>query len=404
MKHLPSVLILLTIFAGSAITAAAQSVPLLFQPLSPMSATPGGHGFLLTAQGAGFAPNAVVKWNGTALTTTFVSSGELNASVPGRLIGAAGTASVTVINPGNRISNPLFFQISPPTTSVSMSRTDYAFGGDYFVRTGDFDGDGRLDLVVGGYQFGTVSIYLNKGDGTFQSPSVITGFSNVWSLAVGDVNSDGKADLAVANHDGDTVSVLLGNGDGSFQTARNFPAGRSPNWVVMGDFNRDGNLDLAVADGADSAVSILVGDGSGRFGGAVEYATAGAYSVAIGDFNRDGVIDLAVTNDGSPGTVTVLRGRGDGTFTLRTDYRTISEPLEITVADVNHDGTGDLVLTTSTSITVLMGNGEGTFQKEASYKGGQGEVAAGQTATGDRCWQYADEKRSRPCVRSPAPC
>ena len=116
----------------------------------------------------------------------------------------------------------------------------------------------------------------------------------------GDFNGDGKPDLAVANgYPSSTVSVLLGKGDGSFQAAVNYPAGYLPLSVAVGDFNGDGKQDLAVTNTGwdpytNSSVSILLGKGDGTFLPAVNYAAgAGRRSVAVGDFNGDGKLDLA---------------------------------------------------------------------------------------------------------------
>jgi len=104
----------------------------------------------------------------------------------------------------------------------------------------------------------TVSLFVGREDGTFQSLGSIVVGEAPSSVAVGDFNGDGAEDLAVANGYSDTVSVLLGNGDGSFQAARNFAAGRLPSSVAVGDFNGDGLPDLAVANLGSNNVSILI--------------------------------------------------------------------------------------------------------------------------------------------------
>jgi hypothetical protein len=77
--------------------------------LSPNSASAGGAAFTLTAFGSGFANGASVEWNGAVLSTNFVSATQLTAAVPAILIANAGTASITVVNPGGAVSNAITF-------------------------------------------------------------------------------------------------------------------------------------------------------------------------------------------------------------------------------------------------------------------------------------------------------
>jgi hypothetical protein len=281
----------------------------------------------------------------------------------------------------------------------------------------DFNGDGKLDLVVRHYWFGnSVSVLLGNGDGTFQAHvEYLTGNSHA-GLAVADLNGDGKADLAVTNYDDNSVSVLLGNGNGSFQTPVDYATGKNPSSVAVGDFNGDGKPDLEVMNGetvsvllgngdgtfqerVDSAgsgvfsgdlngdgkadlvgagydsVHVLLGNGDGTFQAQVDYATGdGPTSVAVGDFNGDGKPDLAVANGGE-GSVSVLLGNGDGTFQdPRPYFATGANPRSLGVGNFNGDGKPDLAVTNygDGSVSVLLGNGDGTFQAHVDYPTGKG--------------------------------
>jgi hypothetical protein len=411
--------------------AAANPVPFINQPLSPNAVVAGGAALKVTANGTGFVSGSLVKWNGSTRATSFVSNSQLTATVLATDIASFNTASLTVVNPapGGGTSNVVFFDTTRPTSSVSLSITSELatgsgansvatadFNGDgkldlvvansgssnnvsvllgngdgtfqpavaygagsipYSVAVGDFNGDGRLDLVVANTNSNNVSILLGNGDGTFQAAVAYGVGSDPRSVAVGDFNGDGKLDLVVANSFSSDVSVLLGNGDGTFQAPLNNATGFSPLSVAVGDFDGDGNLDLAVVNFGTQNVSIFLGDGDGTFEAAVNYGDgSNPNSVAVGDFNGDGKLDLAVTNVATgnigPGSVSVLLGNGDGTFQPAVEYADGSNPNSVAVGDFNGDGKLDLVVanTTGNNVSVLLGNGDGTFQLAVDYGAG----------------------------------
>ncbi len=265
--------------------------------------------------------------------------------------------------------------------------------------TGDFNGDGKMDVVVPNNSAGTVSVMLGNGDGTFQPPKNFAVGNGPAGVAAGDFNGDGKLDLAVANSTDGTVSILLGNGDGTFQTAVSYAAIAQASWMAVGDFNGDGKLDLAV-DGGVLTMSVLLGNGDGTFQAPMSYTTGYSYTVgtyptnytsyylgtswaAAGDFNNDGKTDLLlmatlstygchktiygeVCGGSSSNSLELLVGNGDSTFQ---NYKQCctgvgSSPA---IADLNGDGKLDVVFSSGNSISVYLGNGDGTFQAPTAY-------------------------------------
>jgi FG-GAP-like repeat len=354
--------------------ATSNAVPLIDQPLSPASARPGTHGLTLTIKGIGFISGSVVRWNGQNLATTFVSGGVLSAVVPASSLVQAGAAVVTVVNPapGGGVSNPQFFEITWPTpTEIMFEIRTNTSGTTQSLVAGDFNGDSKLDLAVA---TGTsISMLLGKGDGTFNVTSFPTTALSVGTLAVGDFNGDGKLDLAYPDPLSNLLHLLLGNGDGTFTEVSTTAVGRDPVWTAAGDFNGDGKLDLAVVNRVDGNVSILLGNGDGTFSRNPSVKVGNKpNAVTVADFNGDGKIDLAVVNSGG-NSVSILLGAGDGTFTLKSSPTTGASPYGIVASDFNGDGKIDLAVTNTCgnastcsplefgSVSVLTGAGDGTF-------------------------------------------
>jgi hypothetical protein len=357
---------------ADAVPAQTNPVPLINQPLVPDAAAPGGPGFTLTVNGTGFVSGASVNWNGSARATTFVSTAQLTATILASDIAIASTASVTVVNssPGGGTSNVEFFPITLATSSVLLSRSDYATAaGSQGVGVGDFNGDGKLDLAMTDNGANAVSILLGNGDGTFQGHvDYATGGGPGW-VVIGDFNRDGKLDLAVNSQSSNELSILLGNGDGTFQPAVNYAADILAGSLAVGDFSGDGNLDLASTSSSFNTVSILLGNGDGTFQSQVVYATgASPYGIAVGDLNGDGKLDLAIANMNS-NAVSILLGNGDGTFQPHVEYQAGSGSTWVNAADLNADGFLDLVVANwfSETVSVLLGNGDGTFQPHVDY-------------------------------------
>ncbi len=244
------------------------------------------------------------------------------------------------------------------------------------VATGDFNGDGKADLVTSNTLANTLSILLNNGDGTFQAHVDYPTGPKPETIVVADFNGDLKPDLAVANYDGASVSVLLGVGDGTLQAHADYPTGVHPVSVVVADFNGDGAADLVVGGSGESTISVLLGNDDGTFRPAVKYPVLTfAFSIAVGDFNGDNKPDLAVAvvdieKNFVVCAVSVLLGKGDGSFQAHVDSPTLCGG-GITMGDFNRDGKEDLAIANnsffSSGVGVLLGNGNGTFQPEVDF-------------------------------------
>ncbi len=279
-------------------------------------------------------------------------------------LSATKTFMLTVTTPVT--CNPLTFVPVAPVAAGT---------GPGSAAVGDFNGDGKQDLVVTNFSSNTASIILGDGAGHFgAATSFTTGAgTNPNSVAVGDFNGDGKQDLAVANFNSFNVSILLGNGAGGFSAPTSFGVGADSVFVAVGDFNGDGRQDLALSFETDY-VSVMLGDGAGNFGASTNFS-AGAggqtHAMVVGDFNGDGKQDLAVANI-NPHFVSVLLGNGAGSFGAPTTFSTGNTPVSLAVGDFNGDGKQDLAATcqASAAVQIWVGTGTGSFTLSATLATG----------------------------------
>jgi uncharacterized protein (TIGR03437 family) len=166
---------------------------------------------------------------------------------------------------------------------------------------------------------------------------------------------------------------------------------QSPAWIAVGDFNRDGNADIATVNSGTNDVIVLLGKGDGTFRTAVSYPLAitqeqYASWIQVADFNGDGIPDLLVTgvNNANAGAVSVLLGKGDGTFRILPPQVGSQNPITIpTIADFNLDGKLDLICGANGAGVVLLGNGDGTFQAPTKLSTPFGNAGAAADLNGD---------------------
>ncbi|HTS36506.1 MAG TPA: VCBS repeat-containing protein [Candidatus Solibacter sp.] len=276
-----------------------------------------------------------------------------------------------------RIFYPVFIVlfVTLPLSAQFQPRVDYAVGpSPYGAAVGDFNGDGKPDLVVANNAAhpNTLSILLGNGDGTFQPHTDIPGGGHPLQIIVADFNRDGKLDLAVANSIYNTVSVLLGNGDGTFQPLVPYATGANAQWLVAADFNGDGRLDIATAnyDSDSDSVSILLGNGDGTFQRQVSFQVGvNPFGIMAADLNHDGKMDLVVVcNNGYYG-VWILLGNGDGSFQNPAYNPSGYNPRVGLVTDLNADNNPDIAIANciSNSVSILFGDGAGNFASQIVY-------------------------------------
>ncbi len=265
----------------------------------------------------------------------------------------------------------------------SFPRTDYSVGASpRGVALGAFDtnADNSLDLAVVNQANNTVSILLNNatGDGTFGGQTTYATGNGPVAIASGTFNTinNSNLDLAVVNQTDGTVSVFLGNGDGTFtKQPTDIKVGNGPVAIVAGNFDTNSITnnfpDLAVVNQTDGTVSILLGNGDGTF---TKQSTDikvgnGPVALAVGSFDsvNNGNADLAVVNQGDD-SVSIALGNGDGTFSVETGAIPVGHsPTGIAAGNFDTNNTTNNFLDLAVAnggdgtVSVLLGNGQGAF-------------------------------------------
>jgi FG-GAP-like repeat len=234
------------------------------------------------------------------------------------------------------------------------------------VVIGDFNGDGKQDIAVSNFMSNTVAVFLNQGDGTFGTP-VLTSVNiadGLGTMVAGDFDEDGKLDLIVGTISGLQADiVLLGNGDGTFDQQPAIPNTFGFLSGQVADLNGDGHKD--VVTGGNGFVAVLLGDGHGGFTASMLPSAAnppGAFfGIAVADFNGDQKLDI-VAADLLNGLV-FFAGNGNGTFQAPISAGTPFVPIDsLASGDFNGDGKVDILMGVNDAAFIGPGNGNGTFQ------------------------------------------
>lgn len=262
-------------------------------------------------------------------------------------------------------------------------RADFVCGGrPQGLAAGDFDRDGHVDIAVTRQHATCVTIMKGEPDGTLVAGADLpTKDSEPGYPRVIDLNGDGRLDLVVCNYRSSSVSVFYGQPDGTLGNRKDFDTAPFPGAVSFADFDHDGKIDMAVAnqDGENNGViTILHGRGDGTFDRRQDVPMPGwrINGVVAADFNGDGQIDLA-TGEQSDGRIRVRYGAADGSFGPVVYFATsgkTSRVDETSAVDFNGDGRIDLVSanTGTHTIDILFDQPDGSFGDRKTYTLGDG--------------------------------
>jgi hypothetical protein len=257
----------------------------------------------------------------------------------------------TLLNQGaGRLTGPVAYSFMGSTAAVM-----------------DFTGDGMLDIAVAGIQ--GIAVYPNDGSGQF--PGIGTRYelpTVPWSLSASDLNADGRPDLVASNIDRSTMTVLMNRGDGTFAAPTRYSSGTMGSTRFddqPADIDGDGMPDLLLASENGAIVFPNRGDGTFARGDSFDVGAV----LAAADLDGNGRCDLVTVDTDPTQTSRPLRVLLDAPpgFSAPTSYFVGTNPASAAAADVDGDGKRDLVVA-GDGLTVLFNQGGGRFGSGVSYE------------------------------------
>ncbi|MBL0164791.1 MAG: VCBS repeat-containing protein [Xanthomonadales bacterium] len=277
-------------------------------------------------------------------------------------------------NGQNKVAVAVNKTIPGSSTITFMPPQDFLTGSDtYSIASADFNLDGMRDVVVTNENNNNISILINStvpGSDTisFLPQQTFASGLGPHAVASSDFNGDGKPDLVVANAYGNSVSVFLNTsalgGAPSFAARVDFSVGSTPIHVAIGDFDRDGKPDVATANYAGNSVSVLMGS-TNQGSNVPSFNSQQIFSVG------DSAMGLIASDIDGDGRTDILAGVYGGKVSLLRNVGAMAGGLQLaaapqvavgvaadsfSLADVNGDGKGDLVVAGSSNFISVLAN------------------------------------------------
>ncbi|MBX7204613.1 MAG: FG-GAP-like repeat-containing protein [Bacteroidia bacterium] len=346
---------------------------LLAQPsISSFTPTSGKIGTAVTISGSGFSttPSSnIVYFGKVKATVTSAASNSLTVTVPN-----GATYQPITVNVSNliaRSSKPFLvtFGASEALSSTAYSgHTTFTTGTNpIYCGEGDFDNDGKIDVVTTNQNSSTVSIFRNtatKGvinSSSFATKVDLTCPNTTLCVSVEDVDGDGKLDIIANVWHYDLITIFRNTSSGSisFDTGHSYQTGVVPYFLSSNDFNGDGKVDIVVSNWTSNTVSIYQNNStSGTISLSAKFdISVGTvpHGVVAEDIDMDGKPDISVTNYNSK-NIHILRNihssgsLSSSSFATNVTVSTgTANPMGLAVKDIDLDGKNDLVCTYQSS-------------------------------------------------------
>ncbi|UJR34157.1 hypothetical protein I4U23_021564 [Adineta vaga] len=265
----------------------------------------------------------------------------------------------------------IFYGLSNGIFSNQRTYSTGSGSGPCFVTTADLNNDQRIDIIVANYWTNNICIFFGNQQNSFDSRQTYStaSNSNPYFLTIDDVNNDQQLDIIVANYGTNNIGIFLGFGNKTFSKQITYSTGSrtSPRSLAIGDLNNDRQKDIIVLLYRSNNLMIFLGYGNGSFGNSKTYSTgtsSNPISISLADMNNDHQLDVIVANY-LTNNIVLFRGYNNGTLSQSLTYtiKTCSGPYSLANGDFNHDNQIDIVVVCyeSSSFHVFFGYGNGSL-------------------------------------------
>jgi FG-GAP-like repeat/IPT/TIG domain/Secretion system C-terminal sorting domain len=291
----------------------------------------------------------------------------LNTSIPYQIQDIAATdldgdGMNDIITANSGSANISVYRNTGSSGNISLAtRADFNAGSSPIsIATGDFDMDGKPDIVVANYASSTISVFKNNstlGSISLSAKTDYTTGAQPYSVTVADIDADGRPDMLVANYNTNTFSVFRNTstvGSISFAAKVDYNTStNNPTTIATGDIDGDGKRDIIVGHGGYVSVFINYSTPSNDI--AIAYTGVSTNlgvtvtGIAVGDIDGDGKADVMAKLAYSNSYITALRNTstvGNVSFAV-SNVNSGDKVSDITITDMNGDGKADVVLTNS---------------------------------------------------------
>jgi hypothetical protein len=282
-------------------------------------------------------PGDAVCGDGTAAPGAFCYKGApqvaLMTPVGALALLGGSDAALVVGSPGGVI--PLSWTGSALSAGAALDGATQVLA----LASGDFDGDGLIDVVASDATEGSLIVFFGTGD-DFTVGAALEGLGEApRALASGDFDGDGALDVAAALEGQGLMAALLGDGAGGFAPAITAASGTAPLAARSGQINGDAREDLVVANLGSGTVTVFLGEVAGFGAPSVVSTAGGPRAAALGAMSVGEAVAL-VTVTADPHALLRLPGDGEGGFSPEPAWTLAAAPRDVGLGDL--DGDGDL--------------------------------------------------------------